>query len=101
MSSEGVQRPWSAVVLYPDDDVAVALLDIAQGVEALVRAGSSSLAIPVRDDIPAGHKLAIRAMGEGAHVRKYGSVIGRLTAATPAGGHVHSHNLASLRATRK
>jgi hypothetical protein len=34
-------------------------------------------------------------------VRKYGEVIGRLTAAVSAGDHIHVHNLVSLRATEE
>jgi altronate hydrolase len=62
--------------LHPDDDVAVALC--AQG------------------GVPAGHKAAVRDLGAGAVVRKYGWPIGRLTAPVAAGAHVHNHNLETL-----
>jgi len=45
------------------------------------------------DDIPAGHKVAVRAVAAGAPVHKYGEVIGIARADIPAGAHVHVHNL--------
>ncbi|WP_408646628.1 UxaA family hydrolase [Thermus sediminis] len=47
--------------------------------------------------MPLGHKLALRDIGEGETVREYGEAIGRATRPIPAGAHVHTHNLRSLR----
>ncbi|WP_214403203.1 UxaA family hydrolase [Pseudonocardia lacus] len=63
------------LTLHPDDDVAVVLTDGHAGV-------------------PAGHKVARRALPAGALVHKYGQVIGVTTAAVREGEHVHTHNLA-------
>ncbi|MFL6721968.1 MAG: UxaA family hydrolase, partial [Sphingomonas sp.] len=49
--------------------------------------------IEVREDIPNGHKIALRDMPAGATVRKFGWPIGELTTAVVAGGHVHTQNL--------
>jgi altronate hydrolase len=46
-------------------------------------------------EIPAGHKVALRAIAKGEPVRKYGWPIGHATADIAAGEHVHSHNLAT------
>jgi altronate hydrolase len=78
--------------LDPRDDVAVALTTLAVGTGA--EAGGRSVVL--RDEIPDGHKVALRDMAAGETVRKYGWPIGILTAAVPAGGHVHSHNLSTL-----
>ena len=43
--------------------------------------------------VPSGHKVALRAVAEGAAVHKYGQVIGFATAPIAPGDHVHSHNL--------
>jgi altronate hydrolase len=75
-------------VIHPDDDVAVALAPIAVGT---VLAGG----VAARADVPAGHKIALRAVAAGAPVRKYGHPIGRATAPIEPGEHVHSHNLAT------
>lgn len=72
--------------LHPDDDVAVAKRRLLPGQPA---AG----ALHAVSDIPAGHKVALRALVAGQPVRKYGQIIGFATAAIPAGAHVHTHNL--------
>jgi altronate hydrolase len=79
-----------AIVLRPEDDVAIAKAAVPAGT-VLEDAGGR---LTVRDDVPAGHKLARRAMAEGDPVRRYGQVIGFATRAIEAGAHVHTHNLA-------
>lgn len=81
-------EPTALLTIDPRDDVAVALRAVAAG-EAVVD-GVCALA-----DIPAGHKVALRAIATGAAVRKYGWPIGHATQAIAAGAHVHSHNLAT------
>lgn len=78
-----------AVVLRPEDDVAVARVALAVGV-ALDDGGTR---IEVRQDIRPGHKIARRAITKGASVRRYGQIIGFATEDIAAGDHVHSHNL--------
>lgn len=70
------------------DDVAVALAPLAKGDP--VADGVTAAA-----DIPAGHKVALRALAAGEDVRKYGWPIGHATTAIAPGEHVHSHNLAT------
>lgn len=50
-----------------------------------------------RDDIPIGHKLAIRDLGDGDTVIKYGVDIGRTVAPITAGEHAHVHNVKTKR----
>ncbi len=52
-----------------------------------------TVAVTVRDDIPLGHKFALRDLGDGDTVTKYGEDIGRAVMPIPRGGHVHVHNL--------
>jgi altronate dehydratase len=75
--------------LHPDDDVAIAKLRIAAGATIETDAGPVALAA----DVPAGHKIAIRARAAGEPVRRYGQIIGLATAAIAPGDHVHRHNL--------
>jgi altronate hydrolase len=75
--------------LDPRDDVAVALREIGRG--ELVDSGVAAL-----EDVPHGHKIALRAIAPGETVRKFGWPIGRATRAIAAGEHVHSHNLETL-----
>lgn len=77
------------LVLDQEDDVAVALRDLRRGESVDAPAGPITLG----DDVPAGHKVALLNLPEGARVRKYGQLIGVTTAAIVVGGHVHSHNL--------
>jgi len=81
------------------DDVAVAVVDLSPGeeVEVAVLEGGEPLRIRVAEPIPLGHKLALRPIGEGEVVREYGEPIGRALQPIPAGAHVHTHNLRSLR----
>ncbi len=79
-----------ALRLHPDDDVAVALMPLAPGRSVMVE----GLRLRTSAAIPAGHKLALRAVAVGQPVRRYGQVIGFATMAIAAGDHVHSQNLA-------
>jgi (2R)-sulfolactate sulfo-lyase subunit alpha len=49
------------------------------------------------NDIPIGHKLAIKALAAGDTVIKYGVDIGRVVAPIRTGEHVHVHNLKTKR----
>lgn len=51
-----------------------------------------------RQDIPPGHKVAVRPLRSGQPALKYGQAIGTATVDIAAGDHVHVHNLASARA---
>ena len=53
--------------------------------------------IEARNDIPIGHKLAIRPLDNGATVIKYGTDIGRTVAAIKGGEHAHVHNIKTKR----
>lgn len=75
--------------IHPSDDVAVALRDIAK--QSVVEAAGQCLV--ALDDIPMGHKMALRDLRAGENVRKYGSPIGRVTQDVPAGSWLHSHNV--------
>lgn len=77
------------LVLDPHDDVAVALRQLDAG-ESI--AGPAGLVL-VGQDVPRGHKVALRPLGVGAHVHKYGQSIGVATVPIAAGDHVHAHNL--------
>jgi (2R)-sulfolactate sulfo-lyase subunit alpha len=48
-------------------------------------------------DIPLGHKLALKDLAVGDTVIKYGCEIGRIVQPVKAGQHVHVHNLKTKR----
>jgi len=92
------EREWAALVLHADDDVAVALRDLAAGTQIDVRRSETILRMAIREPVPLGHKFALRTLAAGTPIRKYGEVIGAATTPIEAGAHVHVHNMASLRA---
>jgi altronate hydrolase len=79
-----------AIILHPEDDVAIAKAPIAAG--TVLEDASERLA--VRCDIRPGHKVARRGRAVGELVRRYGQVIGFATQPIAQGDHVHTHNLA-------
>jgi altronate hydrolase len=83
----GVVRPL--VPMAGVDDVGLVVDDVGRGTLIQTAAG----VVTAIDDIPAGHKVAVRAVAAGAPVHKYGEVIGIARADIPAGAHVHVHNL--------
>ena len=78
-----------AILLWRDDDVAVARARIDSGTELTWRSGG----IRLSNEIPAGHKVALRSIAEGHPVHKYGQVIGYAVGDIAPGEWVHSHNL--------
>jgi len=74
--------------LHPADDVLIARQQLVSG----MRIADENLT--VRGLIPAGHKVAVRAIEAGAPVRRYGQIIGFAAQPIAAGEHVHTHNLA-------
>jgi (2R)-sulfolactate sulfo-lyase subunit alpha len=53
--------------------------------------------VRAQNDIPIGHKLAIRPLAKDATVIKYGTDIGRAVAAIGVGEHAHVHNIKTKR----
>ena len=53
--------------------------------------------IKINQDIPIGHKLAIKKLNKDDTVIKYGAVIGRTIANIKVGDHLHVHNVKTKR----
>jgi altronate hydrolase len=85
-----------AQLLRDGDDVAVATRDLDAG--TILRVGNAEVSLA--GAVPSGHKLALRPVGRGAPVHKYGQPIGVATADIASGDHVHTHNLGMLDADR-
>jgi (2R)-sulfolactate sulfo-lyase subunit alpha len=56
-----------------------------------------SMTVTARQDIPIGHKIALRDMAAGDTVLKYGIDIGKVVAPIQAGEHAHVHNIKTKR----
>lgn len=83
----------AARLLRPVDDVATALKDLHRLTVVRIACGDTVRKILLHDDIPAGHKFAVRDLADRMRIRKYGEFIGRTTAEIHAGSWVHDHNL--------
>jgi len=79
------------------DNVATSLRDIRVGEEAVVGVMDTTIRILIREEIPYGHKFAIRQIARGNVVVKYGETIGRATSDIPSGANAHIQNIESLR----
>ena len=75
------------IKIHPTDNVAVALRNVP--------AGTSFEGVTALQDIPQGHKMALRPIGAGEQVVKYGFSIGHTTGAVAEGAWVHTHNMAT------
>ena len=74
--------------LHADDDVVIARVELPAG--TLVTKENVRAAVR----IPAGHKIAVRAVEKGKPVHRYNQIIGFATQPIAAGDHVHVHNVA-------
>ncbi len=73
--------------LNPADDVVIACRELEAGTN-LLKEG-----VVCKERIPAGHKVATRAVAKDEPVRRYSQIIGFATQPIAPGQHVHVHNL--------
>src|SRR5262245_53818951 len=79
-----------ALRLRDDDDVAVLKRTVKIGTELV----NGTIHITALRTIPAGHKIALGDITDGAPAKKYGQVIGFAQGTILPGDHVHTHNVA-------
>ena len=84
----------TAFVIESKDNVATALAQLAPG-KVMLLGDALSSQITALEEIPKGHKIALRDIAEGEQIMKYGISIGRATKAIPAGSWVHLHVMCS------
>ena len=89
----------SILIHLPKDDVGVAVADLKSGEEigVVTLEGESIGQIKLVNDVPLGHKVAMRDLPVEKHVIEYGREIGYALSPIEAGEHVHIHNIRSLR----
>src|SRR5512135_3645565 len=90
-----MHRATKAIVIHEKDTVATALEELRAGNTISIEIQNHIEKIKLTDEIPAGHKFAIREMEAGTDVIKYGEPIGQSTAKIARGEHVHRHNVIS------
>lgn len=71
--------------LHPQDDVLIARQQLV--------GGTTVEGVTLRGLIPAGHKVATRALEAGQPVRRYNQIIGFASQTIAPGEHIHTHNL--------
>ena len=84
----------------PHDSVAVVVVDgVTAGMTltGLVLDQVRTLTLPCVQDIPLGHKVALKDMAVGDTVIKYGVDIGKVVAPMAKGQHAHVHNIKTKR----
>jgi len=79
----------TAVRLRAADSVAVLKRPVKAGDDL----NGGPTALHIRENIGAGHKIALEEIPDGAPVKKYGQIIGFARGTIPPGAHVHTHNL--------
>ncbi|WOH39475.1 altronate dehydratase family protein [Thalassotalea fonticola] len=82
----------SYIQVHNNDNVAVALKDLAKGTTINV----NNVNLQLNEDIGRGHKIALSTLSQGQEIIKYGYSIGYTTCDTKAGDWIHSHNLKTL-----
>ncbi len=90
---------YGILIHEADDDVGVAVMDLKAGDEIGVATleGQSVGSVKIVQNIPLGHKVAMRDLAADKQVIEYGRTIGRVTEPISRGAHVHVHNIRTLR----
>ncbi len=82
------------------DNVGVVVVEgLKAGTDMLcvVTHDNSSFRLTSADDVPIGHKVALKDLKAGDTAIKYGEDIGKIVVDVKVGGHVHVHNLKTKR----
>jgi altronate dehydratase small subunit len=82
-----------AFQIQMQDNAATLIDDAATGPVEII--GAVRGEVVATEKVARGHKIAVREIGAGEPVIKYGVRIGHTTQAIPRGAWVHLHNLAS------
>ena len=88
-------REQAAFQIERTDMVATALTTLGPGV-VILRGDSGAGSVLAVEEIPAGHKIALRDIARGEGILKYNVPVGRATRDIPAGTWVHLHCMESI-----
>ena len=82
------------------DTVAVVVVEgvkAGTALEGWIMDEDKSTSVKALQDIPIGHKVALKDMAQGDTVIKYGIDMGKVVAPIKAGEHAHVHNIKTKR----
>lgn len=92
---------YDAIVLDLRDNVATAVKPLKSGQQVNINVNGERVTLVINEDVPFGHKFAIKTIAKGEEVIKYGEVIGIATQKIQRGCYVHIHNIIGRRGVRK
>jgi (2R)-sulfolactate sulfo-lyase subunit alpha len=84
----------------PKDSVAVVVVENVKAgmtLTGLILDEDRTITVPCTQDIPIGHKVALKDMATGDTVIKYGTDIGKVVQPIAKGSHAHVHNIKTKR----
>jgi (2R)-sulfolactate sulfo-lyase subunit alpha len=84
----------------PNDSVAVVVIEglkAGERLTGLILDEDRTIALESLEDIPIGHKIALKDMAVGDTVIKYGVDIGKVVQPIKKGQHAHVHNIKTKR----
>jgi len=87
------------LIINENDNVAVAVQPLKKGdeVDINIKDQEGVDKIRVRQDIPFGHKIALKRIKKGERIIKYGQTIGKATKDIDKGEYVHVDNVESTK----
>ncbi len=85
----------NAIVIDVKDNVATALRQLGKGDPVQVEIEGEPMEVVLTQDIPFGHKFALKNIAQGQAIMKYGEAIGLAIQPIKKGEHVHVHNVES------
>jgi hypothetical protein len=80
------------IIMHSDDNCATSLENISKDAEIEI---DGELNIKINQNIPFGHKFALRNINKGELIKKYGQIIGIATEDIKIGDWIHTHNIKS------
>ncbi len=88
-----------AIQLDEGDNVATVTSEVSKGeqVEVISPVGSLLIRAENKEDVPFGHKIALKPLAKGEEIIKYGEVIGVASVGIKVGEWLHTHNVESIR----
>lgn len=94
-----IEKPHLLVHDHEDNVGVVVIEGLESGTDMLcvVTHDNSDFRLTALNDIPIGHKVALKPLKEGDTVYKYGEDIGKMIGNAEIGEHVHTQNLKTKR----
>ena len=84
-------------VVHEEGDGVGVVVVAGQELSGWIMEDDKDILVTARNDIPIGHKLALRDYREGDTVIKYGVDIGKVVQPIRKGEHLHVHNVKTKR----